>query len=394
MSLSVSKRLARVKPSATGAALALAAELRAAGRDIIALGAGEPDFDTPEPIRNAAKAAIDAGATRYTATDGSASLKQAIRDKFLRDNGLAYSLSEILVSSGAKQSLFNLCMALLGPGDEAIVPVPYWVSYPEMIRLSGASPVFIGTGIEGDFRMTPAQLDAALSARSRLVILNSPSNPTGSSYSKADFEALGEVLQGYPDVAVVSDEIYEHIHWGEEEFVSFASACPGLRERVVTVNGVSKAYAMTGWRIGYAAGPEALIAAMTTVQGQSTTNPCSVSQRAAEAALNGDQAVVREMADAYRRRHDLMVAGLNDIPGFECRPGQGTFYAFPRVTQALAALDLGSDIELAEFLLNEADVAVVPGSAFGAPGYLRLSFACSAETVTEALRRIKRAVAA
>jgi aspartate aminotransferase len=263
-----------------------------------------------------------------------------------------------------------------------------------MVRLAGASPVVIDAGIEKDFKITPRQLGDAITSKTRLLILNSPSNPTGASYSQPELAALGAVLEEHPDIAVVSDDIYEHIHWGDAPFTSFAAACPGLKTRTVTTNGVSKAYAMTGWRIGYAAGPAELIAAMKTIQSQSTTNACSVSQAAAVAALEGDQACVAEMTAAYHQRHDFIVAALNDIPGFECRAGEGTFYAFPRVEAALQARRLQNDVELVEFLLNEADVACVPGSAFGAPGHVRLSFACSMEELEESVRRIKRAVAA
>ncbi|MDH3430135.1 MAG: pyridoxal phosphate-dependent aminotransferase [Gammaproteobacteria bacterium] len=394
MSLSVSKRMARVRPSPTSAVLALAAELRAAGRDIISLGAGEPDFDTPRAIKDAAIAAINAGATKYTPIDGTAELKAAIARKFARDNELHFEPAQIVASSGAKQALFNLCLSMLGPGDEAIIPAPYWVSYPDMVLLAEAEPVIIDTGLDADFKITPAQLDAAITENSRLFILNSPSNPTGASYSAAELRALGEVLERHPQIVVASDDIYEPIHWGDEPFVSFATACPRLLERTVTINGVSKAFAMTGWRIGYAAGPLTLIQAMKTIQSQSTSNPCSVSQEAARAALDGDQSVVREMADEYRVRHDYVVAGLNDIAGFECRPGEGTFYAFPRVTEAIRRLRLADDVALTQHLLNKANVAVVPGSAFGAAGYLRLSFACSLEALQDALHRIKQAVSA
>jgi len=386
--------MARVKPSPTGAALALAARLRAEGRDIISLGAGEPDFDTPQPIKDAAIDAIAAGATKYTPIDGTAELKAAIRRKFRRDNHLDYSPAQIIVTCGAKQSLYNLCLALLGSGDEAIIPAPYWVSYPDMVKLSDAKPVIVEAGIEQDFRITAAQLGDAITERTKLLFLNSPSNPTGASYSRSDFEALGKVVERYPNMVVASDEIYESIHWADEPFISFATACPALVDRTVTVNGVSKAYAMTGWRIGYAAGPETLISAMTTIQSQSTSNPCSISQKAAEAALDGDQIVVTDMVAAYRQRHDFVVGALNDIPGFECRPGEGTFYAFPRVTGAIGSLGLKNDVELNEFLLNEANVALVPGSAFGAAGYLRLSFACSMESLEEAVKRIRHAVTA
>jgi len=394
VSLSVSKRMAAVRPSPTGAVLALATELRAAGRDIISLGAGEPDFDTPQHIKDAAITAINAGKTKYTPIDGTAELKAAIQRKFARDNQLDYAAAEIVVSSGAKQALFNLCIGLLGPGDEAIVPAPYWVSYPDMVRLAGAEPVLIRAGIESDFKISPEQLEAAISEKTKLFILNSPSNPTGASYSRAELEALGRVLERHPGVVSVSDDIYEHIHWADEPFVSFATACPALKDRIVTTNGVSKAYAMTGWRIGYAAGPQMLIDAMKTVQSQSTSNPCSISQAAAEAALDGDQRLVADMTAAYRARHDYIVTALNGIEGFECRPGEGTFYAFPKVAGALQQKGLESDIELVELLLNEADVACVPGSAFGAPYYLRLSFACSMESLEDAVERMKRALVA
>jgi aspartate aminotransferase len=386
--------MARVKPSPTGAALALATELRAAGRDIISLATGEPDFDTPQPIKDAAIAAIAAGATKYTPIDGTPELKKAIQAKFRRDNGLEYALSQILVSSGAKQALYNLCLALLDPEDEAIIPAPYWVSYPDMVLLSDATPVVIATGIEQGFRITAESLAATITPRSRLLFLNSPCNPTGASYSAAEFAALGAVLEKHPRIVIVSDEIYEPISWAETPFVSFAAACPALFDRTVTVNGASKAYAMTGWRIGYAAGTAALISAMATIQSQSTSNPCSISQHAAIAALQGDQAIVSTMTAAYRERHDFLVSALNAIPGFECRPGEGTFYAFPRVTGAMKKLGLQSDVDFAKYLVEKADVALVPGSAFGAPGYLRLSFACSIEMLHEAVRRLKRAVAA
>ena len=392
MSLPVSKRMAAVKPSPTGAVLALAAELQAAGRDLISLGTGEPDFDTPQHIKDAAISAINNGQTKYTPIDGTAELKAAIRKKFARENQLEYETSQIVVTSGAKQALFNLCVALLNPGDEAIIPAPYWVSYPDMVRLAEAEPIFVDTGIEQDFKMTPAQLEDAITDKTRLLILNSPSNPTGASYKKAELQALGAVLEKYPGIVILSDDIYEHIHWADEPFVSFAAACPALLDRTVTTNGVSKAYAMTGWRIGYAAGPQNLITAMKTIQSQSTSNPCSVSQAAAVEALNGDQSCVAMMTAAYRERHDYVVDALNGIKGFECRRGEGTFYVFPKVSDILDAKGMGTDIELVEFLLNEADIACVPGSAFGAPGYLRFSFACSLESLQESIRRIKRAM--
>ena len=394
MSLSVSPRMARVKPSPTGAVLALVTELRAQGRDIISLGAGEPDFDTPKHIRDAAVAAIAAGHTRYTPIDGTPALKTAIQAKFRRENGLDYETAQIIVTSGGKQALFNLCMALLGPGDEAIIPTPCWVSYPDMVLLAEGEPVMVETGIEQHFKVTPAQLEGALGEKTRLLFLNSPCNPTGASYSRSELEALGAVIEGYPEVVVVSDDIYEHIYWADEPFVSFATACPALSDRTVTVNGVSKAYAMTGWRIGYAGGPEQLVSAMKTVQSQSTSNPCSVSQAAAVAALDGDQGPVAEMRAAYRLRHDYIVAALNTMPGVRCRPGEGAFYAFPQMQDAIDRLGLADDTALAEKLITEADVACVPGSAFGAPGYLRMSFACSRETLEEAVNRLNRVLAA
>lgn len=369
--------------------LARATELKQQGVDIVSLGAGEPDFDTPLHIQEAAIEAIRRGETRYTPIDGTRELKVAIRRKFARDNQLDYAPEQILVSSGAKQSLFNLCIALLGPGDEVIVPAPHWVSYPDMARLADATPVVVTTELEEGFKLSPAALRAALSERTRLLILNSPSNPTGTSYSGAELAALGEVLADYPDVVVAADDIYEHIHWAEHPFASFAEACPALYDRTVTVNGVSKAYAMTGWRIGYAAGPEWLIKAMKTVQSQSTSNPCSVSQAAAVAALDGDQAVVTEMTRHYKQRHDALIDRLNDIPGFECRPGDGAFYAFPRVTGAVRRLGLASDLELAERFITAANVALVPGTAFGAPDHLRLSFALSLDALEVALDRLK-----
>jgi len=384
--------MARVKPSPTSAVLALAAELRAQGRDIISLGAGEPDFDTPQFIKDAATQAIADGVTKYTPVDGTAELKAAIQRKFARENSLEYSASQILVTSGAKQALFNLCLALLSAHDEVIVPAPYWVSYPDMVRLADAEPVIIETGLDADFKITPAQLAAAITGNTRLLIVNSPGNPTGASYSKSELQALGEVLIKHPQVLVAADEIYEHIQWADEPFVSFATACPDLYDRTVTINGVSKAYAMTGWRIGYAAGPAALVKAMQTIQSQSTSNACSVSQVAAEAALDGDQAPVADMTAAYKQRHDYIVAALNDLDGFECRPGEGTFYAFPRISGVLQAKGLDDDTELVELLIEKADVACVPGSAFGAPGYMRLSFACSIESLVEAVKRMKRAL--
>ena len=392
MSLTVSERMSRVMPSATSAVLGLAAQLREAGRDVISLGAGEPDFDTPEHIKAAAIKAITDGETKYTAIDGTSQLKAAIQRKFERDNQLSYSPEQILVSVGAKHTLFNACMGVLSSGDEAIIPAPYWVSYPDMVRIAEGVPVVIDTGIEDGFKITPKKLSAAITDKTRLLFLNSPSNPTGSCYTRAELMALGEVLARHPNIVVLADDIYEHIHWADEPFCSLATACPELYDQVVTVNGVSKSYAMTGWRVGYAGGPAEVIKAMKTIQSQITSNPCSVSQVAAAAALNGDQACVGEMLTAYKARSDYVVAALNDIPGFECRKGEGAFYAFPKVTEAMAAKGMESDADLVRLVLEKSDVVMVPGTPFGAPGYVRISFACSIEQLKEAITRIRKAL--
>ncbi len=392
MSLAVSQRCQRVKPSPTMAVTAKAAELRAQGRDVIDLGAGEPDFDTPEHIKAAGIAAIRDGQTKYTPVEGTAALKKAVIEKFSRENHLTYGLDQIIVSSGAKQTCYNVCGAVLDPGDEAIVPAPYWVSYPDMIKLADAEPVIVAAMIEDGFKITPRQLEAAITPKTRLLFLNSPSNPTGAAYTRAELEALGTVLEKYPSIIIAADDMYEHIYWAAEPFVSFAEACPSLYDRTVTINGVSKAYAMTGWRIGYAGGPKTIIGAMKKIQSQSTSNPSSISQAASVAALSGDQACVREMTRAFRERHDYVVAALNGIPGFRCLPSAGTFYAFPDVSEAMRAKGLKDDLALSELLLNSGEVAVVPGSAFGAPGYLRLSFACSMDSLKEAIRRITRVI--
>ena len=389
MSLSVSERMSRVMPSATSAVLGLAAELREAGRDIISLGAGEPDFDTPDHIKQAAIEAINAGETKYTAIDGTSQLKAAIQRKFEHDNGLSYAPDQILVSCGAKHTLFNACMAILSHGDEAVIPAPYWVSYPDMVRVAEGTPIIIQTGIESDFKVTPEQLEAAISDKTRVMFLNSPSNPTGSCYTRAELEAIGDVLKRHPQVVVLADDIYEHIHWADEPFCSIATACPDLIDQVITINGVSKCYAMTGWRIGYAGGPKEVILAMKTIQSQITSNPSSISQVAAAAALDGDQTCITEMVAAYKERSDYIVKALNEIPGFECRNGEGAFYAFPQVTGAMQEKGLAEDSDLVKLLLNEADVVMVPGTPFGAPGYVRISFACSIDELEKAVARIR-----
>ena len=390
MSLSVSERMSRVMPSATSAVLGLAAELREAGRPVISLGAGEPDFDTPDHIKDTAIQAIRDGETKYTAIDGTSALKAAIQRKFERDNQLSYAPEQILVSVGAKHSLFNACMGILSAGDEAIIPAPFWVSYPDMVRIAEGTPVIIETGLEDGFKMTPEKLEAAITDRTRILFLNSPSNPTGSCYTRDELTALGEVLLRHPNVVVLADDIYEHIHWADEPFCSLATACPDLYNQVVTINGVSKCYAMTGWRVGYAGGPPEVIKAMKTIQSQITSNPCSISQVAAAAALDGDQGCMTPMLKAYKERSDYVVGALNDIPGFECREGEGAFYAFPRVTEAMAAKGMESDADLVKLVLESSDVVMVPGSPFGAPGYVRISFACSLEALQDAIGRIRK----
>jgi aspartate aminotransferase len=394
LAILLSKRVQKVKPSPTLAMTARAAALKAEGKDIIGLAAGEPDFDTPLHIADAGVNAIRKGITRYTAVDGTAELKDAVIAKFKRENELTYDRSQILVSSGAKQTCFNLCAAVLDPGDECVIPAPYWVSYPDMALLADATPVTVYGGAEQDYKITPGQLAAAITPRTKLFILNSPSNPTGAAYTAAELKALGAVLDRHPQVVIASDEMYEHIYWASEPFTSFAQANPQLYARTVTINGVSKAYAMTGWRIGYCGGPKEVVFAMGTVQGQSTSNASSISQRAATVALNGSQACVVEMNAAFKKRHDFVVAGLNSIPGISCRPGAGTFYAFADVHAAMRSLGIEDDVAFAEYLLTEAGVAVVPGSGFGAPDHMRISFACSMQTLEDAVLRIERALAA
>ncbi|MEJ2554339.1 MAG: pyridoxal phosphate-dependent aminotransferase [Gammaproteobacteria bacterium] len=390
MDVQLSTRVQRIKPSPTLAVTARAAALRAAGKDIIGLGAGEPDFDTPGHIKQAAIKAIQDGFTKYTDVGGTPQLKQAVIDKFARENGLQYTPAQILVSVGGKQSFFNLAQALLNPGDEVIIPAPYWVSSPDMVMLADGVPVVIPAGIDQQFKISPAQLESAITPLTRLVVINSPSNPTGSAYTRDELAALGEVLRRHPRILVATDDMYEHILWTAEPFVNILNVCPDLFERTIALNGVSKAYSMTGWRIGYAGGPAPLIAAMKNIQSQSTSNPCSISQVAAEAALNGDQSCITRMCKAFKERHDFVVKELNTIPGIRCIPGQGTFYSFPNVEGMIDLLDdVQTDAELAEFLINEVGVALVPGSAFGAPGHLRLSFATDLDTLREATRRLK-----
>ena len=386
----LSRRVQRVKPSPTLAVTARAAKLKAEGKDVIGLGAGEPDFDTPKHIAQAGIEAIQSGFTRYTNVEGINELKDAIIAKFERDNGLNYERSQILVSSGAKQTIYNLCMAVLDPGDEAIIPAPYWVSYPDMVLLADALPVTPFAGPQQGYKITARQLAAAITPKTRLVLLNSPCNPTGAAYTRAELRALGEVLLEYPRVLIGTDDMYEKIYWGSEPFCSLVTAVPELYPRTITINGVSKAYAMTGWRLGYCGGPKEIVTAMATIQGQSTSNASSITQKAAVAALTGDQSCVTEMNRAFKARHDFIVQGLNALPGVSCIGGAGTFYAFADVSKAMLALGCRDDGEFAEVLLERGGVAVVPGGPFGAPGHIRLSFACSMQTLEKALERIGR----
>ena len=394
MSSKLSARVQAVKPSPTLAITARAAALRAEGKDVIGLGAGEPDFDTPDHIKAAAIEAINSGKTKYTAVDGTASLKQAIIDKFKRDNGFDYAAEQILVSVGGKQSFYNLAQAILDAGDEVIIPAPYWVSYPDMTLLADGVPVVVECGAETQFKITPEQLAASITPKTRLFVINSPSNPTGMAYSKDELAALGEVLRQHPHVLIATDDMYEHILWDAGSFVNILNACPDLTDRTMVLNGVSKAYSMTGWRIGYAAGPAKIIKAMKKIQSQSTSNPTSISQYAAEAALNGSQQCIADMMVHFKQRHDYVVDRLNKMPGVNCLSTDGTFYVFPSVTGLIDAIDgVNDDLELAEYLIEKAGVALVPGSAFGSPGFARISIATSMENLSNALDRIEKAIA-
>lgn len=390
MEIRLARRVQRVKPSPTLAVTARAAEMRAAGHDIVGLGAGEPDFDTPEHIREAAVAAIHHGETRYTPVDGTPALKQAIQTKFKRENGLHYELNQIIASSGAKQCIYNLMAAILDPGDEVIVPAPYWVSYPDMVLLAEGVPQVVEADQEQGFKLLPEQLEEAITDRTRLVILNSPSNPTGMAYTHDELAALGAVLLRYPEVLIATDDIYEHILWTGEPFANLVMLCPELKDRTVVINGVSKTYAMTGWRLGYAAGPGPVIAAMKKLQSQSTSNPSSISQAAAVAALNGDQSCIGPMLRAFKERHDYVTGRLNGMAGVESAACDGTFYCFPDMRGAIRSLDgVGTDVELAEHLIGTAGVALVPGSAFGLPGHVRISYATSMANLEKGMDRLE-----
>jgi aspartate aminotransferase len=387
----LSDRVNAIKPSPTLAVTNLASQLRAQGRDIIGLGAGEPDFDTPQHIKQAAIDAINNGQTKYTAVDGTAELKQAIIDKFNRDNGLDYAADQILVSSGGKQSFYNLCQAYLNKGDEVIIPAPYWVSYPDMVLLADAVPVVVETSLAESFKISAEKLQAAITPKTRIVVINSPSNPTGIAYSRKELKDIADVLTQHPEILIASDDMYEHIIWNNEGFSNILNAEAGLYDRCMVLNGVSKAYSMTGWRIGYAAGPIDIIRAMKKIQSQSTSNPASISQAAAVAALNGDQVCIQEMLTAFRQRHDYVVQTLNSIAHIQCIPSDGTFYSFANIQSFIDSRpDLADDVAVANHLLDTVGVAVVPGSAFGTPGYMRLSFATSMQNLEKALQRIAK----
>lgn len=387
--IEIAQHVANIRPSATLAIAAKAAKMRAAGKDVISLSAGEPDFETPNVAKEAAILAIQNGFTHYTAVDGIASLKEAIIQKFKQENQLDYTPNQILVSCGVKHSIFNLLHALLEPGDEVIIPSPYWVSYPDMVKLFRGVPVFIQTHMEDSFKITPEQLEQVISPRTKLFIFNSPSNPTGVCYTRAELAGLGAVLLKHRKILIASDDIYEHIMWGKESFCNLVNVCPALYERTMVFNGVSKAYAMTGWRIGYAAGPATLIRAMSTVQSQSTSNPNSIAQVAAEAAIRSGTKNILPMVQAFQERSRFLREALSQIPGFCMLETTATFYLFPDVSRAMMRQEFKDDVPFSEALLEKAGIAVVPGTEFGAPGHIRLSFAIGLSQLKEAIRRLE-----
>ena len=396
--MELSQRVQAIKESPTLAVSARAARLKAEGKDIIGLGVGEPDFDTPQHIKDAAKKAIDDGFTKYTPVSGIPSLKNAIVAKLKRDNDLDYTAKEVIVGVGGKQCIFNLALAVLNPGDEVVIPAPYWVSYADIAMVAEAKPVIVECGIEQGFKITPAQLDSAITPKTKIFMINSPSNPTGAVYTLDELKALGEVLMRHPHVLVATDDMYEHVNLSGVKFVNILNATPELKDRCVVLNGVSKAYSMTGWRIGYAAGPEKIIKAMEILQSQSTSNPTSISQVAAQAALDGDQSCIDPMVKAFRERHEFVVRRFNEMKGVKCIHAGGAFYAFPDAREAIADLHRrgtlaeATDMALSEYLLEKAGVAIVPGSAFGAEGYFRISFATSMKNLEMALERIQKAL--
>lgn len=397
--MELSRRVQAIKESPTLAVTARAARLKAEGRDIIGLGAGEPDFDTPQHIKDAAKQAIDRGFTKYTPVGGIPGLKKAIVDKFKRENGFDYAVNEVIVGVGGKQCIFNLALAVLDAGDEVIIPAPYWVSYADIAMVAEAKPVVVECGIEQGFKLTAEQLAAAITPQTKLFFINSPSNPTGVVYTLDELRALAEVLKQHPRILIATDDMYEHVNLTGKPFVNILNAAPDLKSRIIVMNGVSKAYSMTGWRIGYAAGPAHIIKAMEILQSQSTSNPTSISQVAAQAALEGDQGCIEPMVQAFRERHAFVVRRFNEIPGLKCIEAGGAFYAFPDARQAIADLHARgriqqpTDLALADYLLESVGVAVVPGSAFGAEGYFRISFATSMDNLKNALDRIAKALA-
>ena len=393
--MELSNRVQTIKPSPTLAVTARAAKLKAEGKDIIGLGAGEPDFDTPQHIKDAAIAAINKGLTKYTAVGGTPGLKNAIVAKFKRENNFDFEAKQILVSCGGKQSFFNLVLSMINPADEVIIPAPYWVSYPDIVLIAEGKPVFINTGIEQNFKISAAQLEAAITPKTKMFVINSPSNPSGAVYTHDELRALGEVLRKHPQILIATDDMYEHILLSNQKFINIVNACPELFPQTMVLNGVSKAYSMTGWRIGYCGGPAHIITAMENIQSQSTSNPSSISQAAAEAALNGDQSCMNPMVAAFKEPNIFVTEQLNQIRGFRCLSADGAFYAFADVHQSIENLykrnliGAQNDIVFSEYLLENAGVAVVPGSAFGCEGYIRLSFATSLENLQQALNRIK-----
>lgn len=397
--MQTSAALNRIQPSATLAMTSRVLELKRAGVDVIGLGAGEPDFDTPDFVKEAAIEAIRRGATKYTNVDGTPELKAAIVAKYARDNGLTYAENQISVNSGGKHTLFNAFCATIDPGDEVVIPAPYWVSYPDVVAFAGGKPVFVAAGADQNYKITPAQLDAAITAKTKWVVLNSPSNPTGAAYSAAELRALGEVLERHPHVLIYADDMYEHILYDGFEFATIAQVCPALIDRTLTANGVSKAYAMTGWRIGYAGGPQWLIKAMGKLQSQSTSNPCSISQAASVAALNGDQSFLIERNTAFQKRRDLVVSMLNAIDGMTCPTPEGAFYVYPEFSALIGkttpkGVKIDSDETMVGYLLDDAGVAAVHGGAFGLSPALRISYATSDALLTQACERIQEACAA
>ena len=385
----VSNSLKRIKPSPTMAVTSKAREMRAAGKDIIGLGAGEPDFDTPDNIKEAAIEAIRKGDTKYTAVDGTPALKKAIQNKFSRENGLSYELDQITVGTGGKQVLYNAFMATVNKGDEVIIPAPYWVSYPDIILLAGGKPKIVKCDEKDNFKLTPKKLEKAISKKTKWIILNSPSNPTGSAYTKKEIEELSKVLIKYKKIYILSDDIYEHITYDNFKFFTIAQI-KALKDRTLTMNGVSKSYSMTGWRIGYAAGPKEIIKAIAKIQSQSTSNPTSISQAAAVEALNGTQDFIEERANSFKERRDFVVNSLNNINGISCLKPEGAFYVFPNCKKLLGKkTKLKTDKDFVEKLLEKSEVAVVQGSAFGLDGYFRISYATSMENLKKAMERIK-----